>query len=80
MSENKFKKEAENLLNNSKPAIILSKEEYRQDSQNIPVRNISDGNTIKENSVQIPEKPPLERKSFGMSAIQSVLQDINKEE
>ena len=79
MSDNKFKKEAENLLNNSKPVIIPSKEEYRQDSQDIPVRNISDGNRIIENSVQIPAEPPLERKSFGMSAIQAVLQDINKE-
>lgn len=80
MSDNKYKKEAENLLNNGKPTVIPPKEEYRKDSQDIPVRNISDENSVKENSVQIPSKPPLERKSFGMSAIQAVLQDINKEE
>jgi hypothetical protein len=75
MSDDKYKKAAENLLNNVKPA-TPQQGEYRQDSQIVPIIKIHDGKVI-ENSVKVPAKPPLERKSFGLMAAQSMLDEIN---
>ena len=76
MSDDKYKKLAENLLNNVKPT-IPQQGEYRKDSD-IPVRNISDGNTVKENSIPKPTQPSLERKSFGLMSVQASLDELNK--
>ena len=76
MSDDKYKKAAENLFNNVKPTTPQSGE-YRKDSADIPVRNISDG-IIKEDSIPVPSHPPIERKSFGLMSVQSSLDELPK--
>lgn len=76
MSDDKYKKVAENLFNNVKP-ITPQQGEYRKDSLDIPVRNISDGAII-ENYLPEPTQPPLERKFFGIMSVQASLDELNK--
>ncbi len=77
MPDDNYKELAKDLLNNVK--LQPPKEEYRKDSVDTPTRTITDRD-IKENSVQVPSKPPLERKSFSLMAAQTIVNDINKED
>ena len=76
MSDDKYKKVAKNLFNNIKP-ITPQQGEYNN-SQDIPVRNISDESIIKEDSIPKPTQPSLERKSFVLMSVQSSLDELNK--
>ena len=70
MSDDKYKKPIENTVNNTKPT-LPQQGDYCKDSYD-------NGKPIKDNSIQFPTQPSLEKKSFGLMSVQSSLDEINK--